>query len=113
MPYNLKHRETGNLASGSHAPIEFDTPLEAAQGLIALFGAGSVFDFELVEVVKPLPTESGYYASADDIARHSVPVNLYSHNVAHQWSILGPDGWTRRTPDTLPQDLVRLVPENS
>lgn len=111
MPYNLKHRETGNLASGSQAPIEFDTPLEAAQGLIALFGAGSVFDFELVEVVKPLPTDVGIYAKRGD--HGEIPVNLYCFNYSGTWAVLGPNGWQERRASTIPHDLVRLHAPNA
>lgn len=114
MPYNLKHRETGELAvngARNSQVREWDTIKDAANWLLSHGDPAQVFEWEAVEAPKPLPTTVGLYVSDADGNRDEVPVNLYALNWARQWTVLGPEGWERRVPSTLPSDLVRLVPE--
>lgn len=112
MPYNLKHRETGEFMYDSRQNrLEFADLREAAKHFSDPEAQEHVFRWEAVEVVKPLPTETGLYVHSEDT--EDLPINIYARNPAGQWYNIGPDGWERRESDSIPRDLVRLVPENS
>lgn len=115
MPYNLKHRETGQLFINpiNSQPQEWESIKDAAQWVIHQGKSADIFNWEAVEVVKPLPIIPGLYVSDKDGNRDNIPVNLYSLSWHGVWGVLGPEGWIVREPNTIPRGLVRLVPENS
>lgn len=109
MPYNLKNRETGELAvnGAQNSQVrEWDTIQNAASWLVSLGDPAAVFEWEAVEVVKALPTDVGIYAERGD--HGEIPVNLYCFNYSGTWAVLGPNGWQERRAFTIPRDLVRL-----